>query len=619
MANAEEQRTLRYSAFISYSHFDSAFAQRLHRRLENYRLPRRLTASRGTRTNDRRRLRPIFRDRDELTAAPDLSAAVQDAIADSSALIVVCSESSRQSDWVGREVALFRQCHGDRAILAVLSEDATTESFPPALRPDGPDEHAHLPLAADFRPDGDGRRLGLLKIVAVLAGVRLDELVQRDAQRRIRQVTLISGGAVVGMAVMGVLTLVALNARAVAERERTRGEKLIESILTDLRKRLEQVGRLDLMDAANTVALEYFRGQDLSRLSGAGLEQRAKLLQAIGADDEKRDNIGDARAQFEEAKRTTDALTASNSSDESRTFAQAQSEYWLGDIYWRIGDCSQAEVAFKGYAALARRLVEIAPNNPDWLMETGYADSNLGTFVMRRTIDLMRAKHHFETALNEFNSAAEKRPNDPDIQAEIADGYAWLGDIERLRGNCDGALKNRRVEQRILNQLLKRDPQNAEIRGGVIANELALARIDICRGGPALTQAMEKLEVGYRDARELARDENGNPEALKQVRVFELFKARTSMMMSIDMRPGDTEIAAALGDCNADGRLSHNEEIATFCAILKARRLAQTGESEKALKSLASLNGAGLPKCNKLTERWGLNFSEEVELASTAR
>jgi len=34
--------TPRFRAFLSYSHADKAAAQRLHRRLENYRLPRRL-------------------------------------------------------------------------------------------------------------------------------------------------------------------------------------------------------------------------------------------------------------------------------------------------------------------------------------------------------------------------------------------------------------------------------------------------------------------------------------------------------------------------------------------------------------------------------------------------
>ena len=89
MADGGEAHTLRYSAFISYSHHDAAFARRLHRKLESYRLPRKVGDAR--RLAGSRRLRPIFRDRDELVAAADLTEAVQDAISEADALIVVCS------------------------------------------------------------------------------------------------------------------------------------------------------------------------------------------------------------------------------------------------------------------------------------------------------------------------------------------------------------------------------------------------------------------------------------------------------------------------------------------------------------------------------------------------
>jgi tetratricopeptide (TPR) repeat protein len=611
MANAEEQRTLRYSAFISYSHFDSAFAQRLHRRLENYRLPRRLTASRGTRTNDRRRLRPIFRDRDELTAAPDLSAAVQDAIADSSALIVVCSESSRQSDWVGREVALFRQRHGDGAILAVLSEDATAESFPAALRRDGPDEQAHLPLAADFRSDGDGARLALLKLVAVLAGVRLDELVQRDAQRRIRKITLVSVGALAGMAVMGVLTLMALNARAAAERELARSGTLIEYLLSDLRGRLKAVGRLDLLDAVNKGATAYYSAQDLSNLPVEALVQRAKLLQAIGEDDASRGKFAEADAQFEEAERTTAALLKDQPNDDKCIFAHAQSEYWIGFASWRLGNYSNAETAFKAYAELAQRLVNIAPGNPDWSMEMGYADSNLGMFLFRQIGDLKRAEPYFTAALADFVTVAQHRPADMDVQAQIADGYGWLGDIERLRGNCNKALADRDQASQILTHLLERDPRNAGIQTTQVYNDLALARVYVCQG--ALSKAVSKLDEGRAVATALAKEDPENADIRKEIRMIDLFRARTWMMLPINSRPTDSVIAEALGNCNADSALPNNQELATFCIILQARRLEQIGDSTAAKLLMKAIEINIASPVNKLSPRWGINFRDEID------
>ena len=64
----------RYWAFISYSHKDAAFGRRLHRSLENYVLPRRLAGRAVAGGTVPKRLAPIFRDREELPAAGDLSA-----------------------------------------------------------------------------------------------------------------------------------------------------------------------------------------------------------------------------------------------------------------------------------------------------------------------------------------------------------------------------------------------------------------------------------------------------------------------------------------------------------------------------------------------------------------
>jgi hypothetical protein len=67
----------RYRAFISYSHADKRVADWLHRSLETYRVPPKLV-----RTSTRvgivpRRLTPIFRDRDELSATHDLCGALK--------------------------------------------------------------------------------------------------------------------------------------------------------------------------------------------------------------------------------------------------------------------------------------------------------------------------------------------------------------------------------------------------------------------------------------------------------------------------------------------------------------------------------------------------------------
>ena len=102
------------------------------------------------------------------------------------------------------------------------------ECFPPALRFKY-DRRGHRtakkaePLAADFRDGGEGRRLALLKLVAGMLGVGLDELVQRETVRRHRQLAFVAAASLAGMAVTSTLAVTAIQARDEAREQRTRG------------------------------------------------------------------------------------------------------------------------------------------------------------------------------------------------------------------------------------------------------------------------------------------------------------------------------------------------------------------------------------------------------------
>ena len=78
----------RYVAFISYSHADSKVGCWLHRGIENYRVPKRLQREHGA----PKRLRPVFRDRDELPAGGDLPQRLRAALERSDRLIVLTNE-----------------------------------------------------------------------------------------------------------------------------------------------------------------------------------------------------------------------------------------------------------------------------------------------------------------------------------------------------------------------------------------------------------------------------------------------------------------------------------------------------------------------------------------------
>ena len=225
-----------YRAFISYSHRDKALTRWLHRELESYRIPAKLVGKVTGVGMVPRRLRPIFRDREELPASGDLSAELSTALRQSMFLVVICSPASAKSRWVDEEILQFKRVHGDARVLAVVADGEPyasdhpggedRECFPHALRyrmgEDGrlSDVRAE-PIAADVRRDADGYRLATQKLIAGLTGLKLDEVVRRESQRRIAQITTVAVGAMMGMVVTGGLAFYANSLRIEADKQRT--------------------------------------------------------------------------------------------------------------------------------------------------------------------------------------------------------------------------------------------------------------------------------------------------------------------------------------------------------------------------------------------------------------
>lgn len=479
--------TLRFAAFISYSHADAEYAAKLQRQLERYKLPKNV---RLTNVETGSRLGRIFRDRDDLAAAPSLSDAIRAALDDSGALVVICSPDAKKSRWVSEEIALFRESYPDRPVLAALVRGAPEDSFPDALTANGLE-----PLAADLRKQGDGWQLGFLKIVAGIAAVPLDALVQRDAQRRLRRVMWITLAAIVGMLVMGVMTAYAISARNEAARQRASAEGLVEYMLTDLRTKLKGVGRLDVMDDVNQRAMEHYARQgDLSTLPADALERRARVLHAMGEDDDRSGNLAAALAKFREAHRATEALLRQEPENPDRIFAHAQSEYWVGQAAWRTRDRATTERHWQGYVSEAGKLLDIDPDKARANLEMGYALGNLCDLYLHDNFDVSKAIDHCKRSIAFERRALQYAPERTEISIALANRYGWLADALLANKDFAEARRARLAEKVIIDGLVTRDPKNFELRFRQSWPILGLATIALDEGKPRLAAA-ESLRV----------------------------------------------------------------------------------------------------------------------------
>jgi tetratricopeptide (TPR) repeat protein len=353
------------------------------------------------------------------------------------------------------------------------------------------------PLAADLRKEGDGRRLGLLKLVAGLAGVGLDALVQRDATRRIRQVTFVGSTAVAAMLVMALLMALALAARAEAQRERADAEGLVEFMLTDLRDKLRAVGRVDIMEAVNRRALaRYGGGGALDSLSGEALSRRARLLHATAEDQITLGNASSARLAAEEAYRTTNEQLSRDPSNLQRQLEHARSIFWIGRAHEVQKEWPQAQRQYALFAAATDRLLAAAPRNADYMKEVGWSRIDLGNVQLNGIGDFSRAQRYYEEAIGWFGRAMAIRPDD-DTARVLANAYGWLADSFFNQKFFPASLEARRRQFQITRALHEKHLEDMDetYRLAIARRAVARSLAKVGQGDRAREELLEAIKV----------------------------------------------------------------------------------------------------------------------------
>jgi hypothetical protein len=488
-------------AFISYSHKDTAWAAWLQRGLERYSVPWRLVGRETAAGPAPRRFRPIFRDRGDLAADPDLRRSVGQVLGRCGFLIVVCSPAAVASPWVEDEIVQFKRLHGEARILPVIVAGepniadhggrVADECFPRALRHrlDAAGEIGAVsaePVAADLRPGGDGRRGALLKLLAGMLGVGLDELIRRDSQRRVAQLTAMTAGAFVAVLAMGALTLLAVAERNEAQRRQAQAEDLVEFMLSDLPGKLEPYDRLDALDAVARKALAYYADQ--SGLGSDAAARRARALQLMGDLSQRRGDAAAAGRLFAEAAANTATLLARDPDNPQRIFDHAQSEYWLGELAETENQLDAAAADFALYRRLAGRLLAVDPGNERSSGEVAYADETVGSVqLLQKRPDLASA--NFASALAVFEVRAAGAPGVPERQFDLAQGHAWLADAKLARRDAAGALAERLRERAIYTAMLAVSPDEKRAAYSLASNREKVAAIYLAEAKPALAAA----------------------------------------------------------------------------------------------------------------------------------
>lgn len=581
--------TPHYKAFISYSHRDEAWARWLQRSLERYRVPRRLVGKEGSFGPVPARLRPVFRDREDLSSAADLSRRIKDELGKSEFLIVICSPAAARSRWVNEETAYFREHGGDDRVLALVVDGDPHENaeddgcFPEAMLT-AADGTRREPLAADVRRYADGKHLALLKIIAGLLGVRLDELRRRDANRRFKRRLVWGTASTVLVLAIGWLLYIQATTRAAAQVQRANTEELLSYMLGDL-QRLDPVTGIDSL-----VVEEPGYGPRSEMLALAGMSSEALMERAVdwrrsGLDLAWEGERSKALQQFRDSHAALIELHRREGNTEEMLFELGQAEFYVGMIHAESGNPEKAEPHWVRYGALTRRLLSRQPNNPRYVIELSYTLMNLGALEHQfPDPDVAKSLQLLQAAVQYNQMALVLDPDNPEYQAALPTQLAWMADTRLMECSLGEALELRQQIVDVRRAMLADDPGDAGVARDLAfaLSGLAGVQAQIGLGGKASASFKESVDI----MRALHEAEPENQDLEWEMHY------RNSRLAALLLAVGETERAGAIIDSMAPriGELDKNSSASslywtlepTQFSLLRAKLLLVRGQNEQA-------------------------------------
>lgn len=501
-----------YKAFISYSHADAKIAGWLHRELESYRTPRWLRGA-GKKTGTAAvRLGPIFRDRDDLASAHDLSESIRNALQSSANLIVICSPQAARSRWVDQEIEEFKKLGRSDHIFCLIvagtpdPEDKENDCFPPSLRtlygPSGEKlEGVAEPVAADIRNHADGKKLARQKLIAGLLDVGLDDLRRRELQRRNRRLAAFTAASLLLSAVTVTLAINATLARREAEvarneaeQRRTQAEELLGFMVGDLRNSLEPIGKLDILESVVQQAMDYFATVDVHSLSDKELSRQAQVMTQLGEIRFSQLRHEQALDSFTQAFERSAELYNKSPADPDRLFNRSQAEFWVGYVAWESGNLAEAKKWMLRYGNSARALVALAPDRTDFKMEVIFSIHNLAAIEMENR-NYLAAKRAFQQEIQLYEEVITADV-EPELEVELltsqADAYSWMGDISFQLGELNEARSYFHICSGNFRNIYERDKSVANSADYLGVSLLQQARIERFLGNMEHASALSR-------------------------------------------------------------------------------------------------------------------------------
>ena len=251
----------------------------------------------------------------------------------------------------------------------------------------------------------------------------------------------------------------AVAARAEADQRRGQAENLIEFMLGDLRKKLEPVGRLDILDEVGERTMAYVSSLDPKTMSADELSRSSKALNQLGEVRMIQGKPVEALLTFQRSLAVAQAATERDRSSANAQLALATANFWVGDVYRQQSRLSEALRHYTAYMTTAETLAKRYPQNEEYQLERAYGHSVVAA-IYERQGELARALEHLRLTRDVKSALLAAKPNDADREADVANTLNRIGFVLEQSADLRGARQHYDMEHTIYSRLVRRDPRN---------------------------------------------------------------------------------------------------------------------------------------------------------------
>ncbi|HEY6677122.1 MAG TPA: tetratricopeptide repeat protein [Terrimicrobium sp.] len=406
------------------------------------------------------------------------------------------------------------------------------------------------------------------------------------AQRQRKRYTI--GAVIGGLSVLGIIATVAgvfaaRNARqAIVERDRA--ENLVSFMVYDLQKKLEPIGRLELLKDIHQRTFEYFEGvgetadaRSLDRKTDALINRGVQLFAA--------GQLPEARRSFEQAVDLSRKLAAENRSETGWQHNLATSYQQIGNVLAAEGNLTKAFEAYEDSRKILQELIEQDPANSLWQRDLAGALEKIGD-VQSRQGKLAEALQTHQKARDIRRAFSEKNPEENQWRRDLAISDAKVGGVLMRQGKLNEAYQAFKSSHELVDSLTKLDPNNLTWQSDLATTFLRIG--DLLTRQGKLSEAFQAYQHGYVIRKSLVERDSANS----------IWQNDLSISLS---KVGDV--------LEAQGK--HEEAVKVYYESLEIRKLlAHQNPSNATLQSGISINlekvGDVLMAENKIAQALGV-------------